>query len=366
MQQHPQQFFTPLLNANGMTPSQLADSRGYAKLSKYLKEAERTLVLPLNLRSKPHVASRGLENPHPAYPKRLAVPDEQVSWSMPWVLYNPLPFTHQTVLDVNNDKRVSPKGWADPEDIFDVKPEQWAEKVSQEGPLIMDSQGYPLNPRGRTGMTERGLLGNWGPNTAADPIITRFDPSGGSTIQLLASLRKDSLGWALPGGMVANIDHNVPAVVHAGLVSISQKLREDELRVFKEQTEQLFASGKVVYIGYVDDPRNTDNAWMETTATHFHCDAKFGARLSFPTQSVGAGVLTWIDIDQQDERYATLFGNHTDWVVSSVLHLREDAGADTGAVLRNGHAITDAEEELLLSIRDKQRMKRNDRWDNRW
>ncbi len=25
-----------------------------------------------------------------------------------------------------------------------------------------------------------------------------------------------------------------------------------------------------VYRGYVDDPRNTDNAWMETVACNFH------------------------------------------------------------------------------------------------
>ena len=27
-----------------------------------------------------------------------------------------------------------------------------------------------------------------------------------------------------------------------------------------------------VYEGYVDDPRNTDNAWMETVAVNFHDD----------------------------------------------------------------------------------------------
>ena len=27
-----------------------------------------------------------------------------------------------------------------------------------------------------------------------------------------------------------------------------------------------------VYKGYVDDPRNTDNAWMETVAYNFHDD----------------------------------------------------------------------------------------------
>ena len=29
------------------------------------------------------------------------------------------------------------------------------------------------NPVGRTGMIGRGLLGKWGPNHAADPIVTR-------------------------------------------------------------------------------------------------------------------------------------------------------------------------------------------------
>ena len=27
---------------------------------------------------------------------------------------------------------------------------------------------------------------------------------------------------------------------------------------------------KQVYRGYVDDPRNTDNSWMETVAVNFH------------------------------------------------------------------------------------------------
>jgi len=30
------------------------------------------------------------------------------------------------------------------------------------------------NPVGRTGIRGRGCLGRWGPNHAADPIVTRF------------------------------------------------------------------------------------------------------------------------------------------------------------------------------------------------
>jgi hypothetical protein len=33
--------------------------------------------------------------------------------------------------------------------------------------------GLPRNPVGRTGIEGRGLLGKWGPNHAADPIVTR-------------------------------------------------------------------------------------------------------------------------------------------------------------------------------------------------
>ena len=35
----------------------------------------------------------------------------------------------------------------------------------------------PRNPIGRTGLKGRGLLGRWGPNHAADPIVTRYNES---------------------------------------------------------------------------------------------------------------------------------------------------------------------------------------------
>lgn len=34
--------------------------------------------------------------------------------------------------------------------------------------------GLPLNPIGRTGISGRGVLGRWGPNHAADPVVTRW------------------------------------------------------------------------------------------------------------------------------------------------------------------------------------------------
>ena len=70
-----------------------------------------------------------------------------------------------------------------------------------EGAIRFDSQGFPVNPRGRTGMRGRGLLGKWGPNHAADPIVTRFHPLSGQ-LQMVAVQRHDTGRWAIPGGMV--------------------------------------------------------------------------------------------------------------------------------------------------------------------
>lgn len=68
---------------------------------------------------------------------------------------------------------------------------------------------YPdRNPIGRTGMTGRGLLGKWGPNHAADPVVTRWRKnSSGKTemadgkpcLEFVAIKRRDTGEWALPG-----------------------------------------------------------------------------------------------------------------------------------------------------------------------
>ena len=57
-------------------------------------------------------------------------------------------------------------------------------------------------------MTGRGLLGKWGPNHAADPIVTRWKTDsngervmvdGKPCLEFVAIKRKDTGEWALPG-----------------------------------------------------------------------------------------------------------------------------------------------------------------------
>jgi len=101
---------------------------------------------------------------HPAYPERTKVPDESVLWDTPWASYSPVTFTHKAVVD--NDCSVKQGGWADPMSVSAVAKEEWSQRVSHEGPIMFDAQGRAINPRGRTGMADRGLLGKWGPNHA--------------------------------------------------------------------------------------------------------------------------------------------------------------------------------------------------------
>jgi ADP-ribose pyrophosphatase len=148
--------------------------------------------------------------------------------------------------------------------------------------ILVSATGELLNPGGRTGIKDgRGLLGGWGPNFAADPMVFRVNPET-STLEILLIQRKDTGAWAIPGGMS---DFGEP---------ISGTLK----RELKEETSLALTADRfsVVYAGYVDEPRNTDKAWMETVAA---------AALLTPeearTAKIGAGddarLAKWVTIE---------------------------------------------------------------------
>lgn len=81
------------------------------------------------------------------------------------------------------------------------------------------------------------------------------------------------------------------------------------------QIERFFdEKGIEIYSGYVDDPRNTDNAWIETTAYNFHDDS--GDILSGIQFEAGddAGNVKWMDVNRNIQLYA----NHRD-IVNKVI-----------------------------------------------
>jgi ADP-ribose pyrophosphatase len=111
--------------------------------------------------------------------------------------------------------------------------------------------GYPLNPAGRTGRTGRNL-GGWAENAAADPIVIA---GAGPDRQVLLIRRSDCGQWAIPGGMV-DPGETAPAAL---------------VRELREETGVDLAQMRPIVLArtFVDDPRNTDHAWVCSTVALF-------------------------------------------------------------------------------------------------
>ncbi|KAJ6657510.1 hypothetical protein lerEdw1_002445 [Lerista edwardsae] len=221
--------------------------------------------------------------------ERDQVPNDKVDWLVEWEDYSPVEYTARSVL-------AGPK-WADPE---------------------------IGNPVGRTGIVGRGLLGRWGPNHAADPLITRWKRdgsgnkvahpvSGKDILQFIAIKRKDCGEWAIPGGMVDPGEKLSAALKREFSEEAMNSLQKSgaEKEEMEKQLNQLFNQDHfVVHKGYVDDPRNTDNAWMETEAVNYHDES--GETMDNLHLEAGddAGKVKWVDISEKLKLYA----NHAEFV----------------------------------------------------
>ncbi|KAK9534844.1 hypothetical protein VZT92_007264 [Zoarces viviparus] len=265
----------------------------------------------------PSSAASHLKSRCPQYPgskiKRFLVPDDKVGWSQNWPQYNPVSHTDPSV----EKKPV----WADP-DIGSFSPKFNAvdgavDRTSFEGSYKIE-KGKPLNPHGRTGVTGRGLLGRWGPNHAADPIVTRWkvdakqakifhSVSKRPILQFVSIKRKDCGEWAIPGGMVdpgEQVSLTLQREFSEEALN-SLAVPSSERAKISERISKLFKSpGFQVYKGCVDDPRNTDNAWMETVAVNFH-DESGNSVSELPLQAGDdAGQVQWVDVDSSFPLYA--------------------------------------------------------------
>ena len=254
-----------------------------------------------------HVRARGK---HPCYPRRSPVRDCEVPWLHRFADYKPVKFTHSSV-------KAQPP-WADPVKLTETLIAKKRTIVGKRTKMSLTKagcihKGLPRNPKGRTGMEERGLLGLWGANCAADPIVTQ---KIGDSIYFVAVQRADTGEWALPGGMTEG--KSVPD-------TLLTEFKEEALRMvegnplmtpqIEHAVEKLFSKGELVYNGYVDDPRNTDNAWIETTAVHFHIDTNIDLPLKGGTD---ARRCKWLLYTPELKLYA----NHKNWIDTVVNKLQ--------------------------------------------
>ena len=253
---------------------------------------------------------------------RVPVPDEKVSWHIKWEEYNPATFTAS---------HIDGQPWADPA-ITDSFHPHWNKvdgNINRKSHMgvyqIVDL--FPLNPAGRTGLRGRGVLGRWGPNHAADPIVTRWKKDESLNVglnpvtkkpilQFVAIQRRDTGEWAIPGGMVDPGEMITSTLKGEFMEEALNALESDgaEREKSKAMIDKLFDEGEEIYRGYVDDPRNTDNAWMETVAVNFHDDSGTSGGL-FPVCAGDDAVnVRWMDISRDLKLYAS----HSDFIAKVV------------------------------------------------
>lgn len=251
----------------------------------------------LSQRREPHVKAR-TERPE-EYPERSPVSDTLVNWRTPFPYYAPPRYESPRMLSRSPD----------PTDIHTLT--RTMHTYEPRGIRIDGASGEPLNPRGRTGLSGRGQLYLWGPNHAADFLLTRFNTDT-NKLEALLILRKNGQ-WAIPGGMV-----------DAGESPAAAAMRE-----LKEETNIPYSTSTKtweLYRGYVDDYRNTDNAWMETVVLHEHLGNVTPRDWQAPTGGDDARKAEWRPLTT--ELMNGLFASHPSFVRAGLEVLTEAPGTD--------------------------------------
>ena len=187
------------------------------------------------------------------------------------------------------------------------------------GHYLVDSNGFPLNPLGRTGLAGRGILRRWAVNYQVHLVImisTRMQRSDKEVFSYLVEKPLDSPVCRVPstwttGATMDAIKHSL-RIYLTNIYQLWNKKQLEDSTILNAILDHLtFVS--TAYIGrkypllYVvlferlflfdlDDVRNTDNAWLETSVccfvqSHFHqrisSNNEFDLRKLFPDRTNG-------------------------------------------------------------------------------
>ena len=170
----------------------------------------------------------------------------------------------------------------------------------------------PINPYGPTGIGGRGLLEKWGPNHISEPIIITYDYSR-NIKQLLVIEKKDTPGvYTLPCGMQDSCEY------FSNTVTQQLKDKTNDILDIKNVT--------FIYSGYVNDSRNTDHAWVETSVYLFYLNdiqrKKLLKTINEDNNDNKKNSIKLINIDDENEIYIKLYSNHKEFVQIALNYIK--------------------------------------------
>ncbi|KAM9804936.1 transient receptor potential cation channel subfamily M member 2-like [Neosynchiropus ocellatus] len=173
-----------------------------------------------------HVKARQLHYPNSKM-RRFPVPEEKIPWEVSFSSYMPT----------------------------DCTPEESGDVVDRSANELLDEY---RNPGGRTGIKGRGALSCLGPNLCADVVVTRWRDGEPSVLEFLAIEDEIRRTLELPAGPVQSPDQ------------LPESLKRSMGIQLYEKVNQKLATAAKVFEGYVDDARNTDNAWVVSVVLNVH------------------------------------------------------------------------------------------------
>uniref|UniRef100_A0A7S3D2H1 Nudix hydrolase domain-containing protein n=1 Tax=Palpitomonas bilix TaxID=652834 RepID=A0A7S3D2H1_9EUKA len=223
------------------------------------------------------------------------------SWDEECSTYDAPYETHEVVL------RAREKGlpWAQAEDDYKDKSKLFPSVEAYR----FDEDGYPLNPSGRTMRRGRGLLGRWGVNAAIDAVVGCWD-SEKTLFDVVLIQRKDNGAWGVPGGMLEGED-----------------VYEEAVREFQEEAaagqsleavKSLLSAERATIMTtlHVNDHRETDNSWIETTPVGFLLTREEMDKLETELQSGDdAANVALVKVDPQQAEPPVHRLNSTHWEI---------------------------------------------------
>ncbi|KAM8975634.1 transient receptor potential cation channel subfamily M member 2-like [Pelodytes ibericus] len=193
---------------------------------------------------------------------RYPVPDEMVPWEVSFPNYDPPCYIAERndrgSYDPNYEMILTSRRYNALDGLFDFRSSCGTYTVKE---------GMPLNPMGRTGLRGVGSLRWFGPNHSLHLVLTCWslrhlgvsqEKMNRKMLEVLVVKHRNNELWALPGGTL-DPGKKIPS-------KLQSILKPDYLMSFMK----LLETGTEVFHGYLDDPRNTDNSWIETQGINIH------------------------------------------------------------------------------------------------